>query len=614
VPINMAAFESEPEDIAKRLARQIIKGSSREDLLKLAGVTIRQRAQEHPDEPAQGEPTTPDELWDYIVERYGVRIARVSVCEDHDTPFDYVCAGFFEWYPNVFGIGPRGGGKSYDQALLHDLNSHWKPGCESATFGAVEEQAKRVYSAFKTFVDPRRDHRRAADLRDQLQARRRHELRQQGRGARRYGGRRQRAPPAEGALRRGRDHARRHLARVAQPRLGQDHARRPPHPAQNYATSTMKWKGGRVWQIFEAFKARRRRRSSASAGDKGARRRPDHQDDDLLRADLVHLRGRRAGAQLPMRARECRPARVGAGPGSRRSASATATRSSTAHPSTRARTRRPAAAAHAGVRVRGRFYRSRGHRTRAEVIQLFLQNDQRTWARAAAMPRDRDRGPLHPQVLAQAPRPRALPARPRQRADLHRNGLGLHRRGAVLWIQYLERAVEAIRYDGKTIVVPRGARVAISELTIAQKTATELGQLAIMREIKLANVLSASRVPVRKRWADLQGAGDRRDWAKMGCDRALLHAQLRRARQGVARPGRRRPLLRRRRRGPFQPAWAARSSASRSRAGARRTARSRARCPSTSSRPGATSSTACTTSTATPAPSRPSRPRRLTAG
>jgi hypothetical protein len=86
----------------------------------------------------------------------------------------------------------------------------------------------------------------------------------------------------------------------------------------------------------------------------------------------------------------------------------------------------------------------------------------------------------------------------------------------VLWIQYLERPVEAVRYDGTVIVVPRGARVALSELTIAQKTATELGQLAILREIKMANVLSAPRVQIRKRWADLQGAGDRRDWAKMG--------------------------------------------------------------------------------------------------
>jgi hypothetical protein len=37
-----------------------------------------------------------------------------------------------------------------------------------------------------------------------------------------------------------------------------------------------------------------------------------------------------------------------------------------------------------------------------------------------------------------------------------------------------------------------------------------------MREIKLASVLSSARVTVRKRWADLQGAGDRRDWSLIG--------------------------------------------------------------------------------------------------
>jgi hypothetical protein len=63
-------------------------------------------------------------------------------------------------------------------------------------------------------------------------------------------------------------------------------------------------------------------------------------------------------------------------------------------------------------------------------------------------------------------------------------------------------------------------------LTIAQKTATELGQLAILREVKLANVLSINRVPVRRRWADIQGAGDRRDWAKMGLKTARYSSRV----------------------------------------------------------------------------------------
>lgn len=164
----------------------------------------------------------------------------------------------------------------------------------------------------------------------------------------------------------------------------------------------------------------------------------------------------------------------------------------------------------------GRFYRSRGHRTRAEVIQLFLQNDVRTW-RAQQLCRETETEGLY------------IPNFSRNRHGLARFALdpangpiytgtdwGFTDEAAVLWIQYLERAVEAIRYDGKVVVMPRGARVAISEFTVARKTATELGQSAIMREIKLANVLSVSRVQVRKRWADLQGAGDRRDWTKMG--------------------------------------------------------------------------------------------------
>jgi hypothetical protein len=164
----------------------------------------------------------------------------------------------------------------------------------------------------------------------------------------------------------------------------------------------------------------------------------------------------------------------------------------------------------------GRFYRSRGHRSRGEVIQLFLQNDERTF-NAQQLCRETETEGLY------------IPSFNRQRHGLSRFPLdmangpiytgtdwGFTDEAAVIWIQYLERPVEAVRYDGKTIVVPRGARVAISELTIARKTATELGQLTILREVKLANVMSIPRVYVRKRWADLQGAGDRRDWAKMG--------------------------------------------------------------------------------------------------
>jgi hypothetical protein len=218
------------------LAKQVVTGRSREELLQLAGLVMRQKAAEDGvesvDEP-EGMPQTPDELWHYVVKRYGVRIARVSVCSDHDTPFDYICAGFFGWYPNVFGIGPRGGGKVYDQALLHDLNAHWKPGCESppsAPSRAGQARLRRLQDLRR----PRRDPRQVADVRDQLQAGGRHALRLQGRGARRHRGGRELAAPPVPALGRGRDHAGRHLEGEQQPRRRQGHARRAPDPRSEH--------------------------------------------------------------------------------------------------------------------------------------------------------------------------------------------------------------------------------------------------------------------------------------------------------------------------------------------------------------------------------------------
>jgi hypothetical protein len=518
VPINLEAFESqaEPEeDIARRLAKQIVKGSSREDLLKLAGAVMRQRVEEKGDEDEiKGIPTTPDELWEHIVERYGVRIARVSVCEDHDTPFAYVCAGFFETYPNVFGIGPRGGGKSYDQALLHDLNSEWKPGCESATFGAVEEQAKRVYAAFKTFVN--RDHI--------LGEPRISETVYKPVGNMNYGSKVEVLGGTVAAVN-GPHPQKAHsdeveIMRADTWRESRNLASAKTTPdgrhitAQNYATSTMKWKGGRVWQTLEAFK-----KAKAEAIERFG-------DDQALVDDLITKTTTfyvliwcifEVAEAVP----NCREVPENADlpewePGMDR-AECKCDCNDIVNGTLEAQDDR-------GVPLPrtlqsecgGRFYRSRGHRTRAEVIQLFLQNDQRTWAAQQLCRETETEGLYIPQFSRQRHGLSRFPLDQANGPIYTGTDWGFTDEAAVLWIQYLDRPVEAIRYDGTTIVVPRGARVAISELTKAQLTATELGQAAILREIKLANVLSAARVMVRKRWADLQGAGDRRDWAKIG--------------------------------------------------------------------------------------------------
>jgi hypothetical protein len=425
-----------------------------------------------------------------------------------------VCAGFFETYPNVFGIGPRGGGKSYDQALLHDLNSHWKPGCESATFGAVEEQAKRVYSAFKTFID-----------RDEIVGEPRiTETQYKPVGEMTYGSKVEVLGGTVAAVN-GPHPQKAHsdeveIMRADTWRESRNLASAKTTPdgrhikAQNYATSTMKWKGGRVWQTLEAFKEAKKK-AIERYGDNTAL------VDDLITKTTTFYVLTWCIFEVAEQVPNCRLAPENSDlpewePGMERTEckcdcneivnGTLEVKDENDEPLPRT----------LESECQGRFYRSRGHRTRDEVIQLFLQNDQRTWA-AQQLCRETETEGLY------------LPNFSRQRHGLSRFGLdiangpifsgtdwGFTDEAAVVWVQYLERAVEAIRYDGKAIVLPRGARVAVSELTKARLTATELGQLAIMREIKLANVMSISRVPVRKRWADLQGAGDRRDWAKMG--------------------------------------------------------------------------------------------------
>jgi len=785
VAINPEAFkvDKKTDDIAKQIAQKLVEGRSREELLGLAGMVVRQQAESNNESPdaLPGMPQTPDELHEHIIKRYGVSIARVSVCEDHDTPFDYVCAGFFEWYPNVFGIGPRGGGKSYDQALLHDLNSEWKPGCESATFGAVEEQAKRVYAAFKTFVN--RDNI-VGEPKISETVYKPTEGMNYGSKVEVLGGtvaavngpHPQKAHSDEVEIMRADTWKEsRNLASAKTTPTGQ-HIK-----AQNYGTSTMKWKGGRVWQILESFKhakqkaierygdnkelvddlitktttfyvmiwcifevaeqvpncfpgstlvesdavsggfkrwyegplvkvvdaagdelsgtpnhpvlttagwkpmgeldegdqlVRATRRENVSAADPDVEDVPasieevfgflevtasnrvtrvgvDFHGDvadgdvDVVLADRVlrvagktsllqpvdeHLfadsySGARASLASSTGGKLClcrsRPTTSDVGSGgqalsllerhtghaqSHRFASAAgldavadeeasdgaagdavilgqhlmggafeittsdvvdvqrldwsghvfnlqtetgaySSNNIVAHNCREAPENADLPEWEPGLLRKdckcdcheivngqleaqdendeplprtlasecgGRFYRSRGHRTRDEVIQLFLQNDPGTWS-AQQLCRETETEGLY------------LPNFSRHRHGLSRfpfdfaNGpiytgtdWGFTDEAAVVWVQYLERAVEAIRYDGAVIVLPRGSRVAFSELTKARLTATELGQQAIMREIKLANVLSISRIPVRRRWADIQGAGDRRDWAKMG--------------------------------------------------------------------------------------------------
>jgi hypothetical protein len=95
--------------------------------------------------------TTDDQLHAWIEDKLGINIPRVAVCPGHDAPFDFIADLFFKRVDSALVMANRGGGKSYYSALWSFLNAYWEPGVECLHVGAIEIQAKRVYSHVKQF-------------------------------------------------------------------------------------------------------------------------------------------------------------------------------------------------------------------------------------------------------------------------------------------------------------------------------------------------------------------------------------------------------------------------------------------------------------------------------
>lgn len=97
-------------------------------------------------------PSNDEELWLWVKINLGIEIPRVPVCDGHDSPFDLLKDAYFSRYPAFLAVGNRGGGKTFIVALLHWLNSEFKPGIEGVTFGATEAQSLRCYAHLKDWI------------------------------------------------------------------------------------------------------------------------------------------------------------------------------------------------------------------------------------------------------------------------------------------------------------------------------------------------------------------------------------------------------------------------------------------------------------------------------
>lgn len=97
-------------------------------------------------------PKTDDELHEWIKTNLGLNISRVAVCVGHNSPFEFLADIYFERVTSAIAMASRGSGKSALSAVIHLLNSIFKPECEGITVAAVESQSKMVYENFKKFL------------------------------------------------------------------------------------------------------------------------------------------------------------------------------------------------------------------------------------------------------------------------------------------------------------------------------------------------------------------------------------------------------------------------------------------------------------------------------
>lgn len=84
-------------------------------------------------------------LYRFIHSIFGFKIPRNQVCADHCSPFDFIADSFFDEVSKMLVVANRNGGKTQNFGILNALDALCKPGCEVASVGAIEDQARKAY-------------------------------------------------------------------------------------------------------------------------------------------------------------------------------------------------------------------------------------------------------------------------------------------------------------------------------------------------------------------------------------------------------------------------------------------------------------------------------------
>lgn len=435
-------------------------------------------------------PKNPDELHEYIIETYGINVPRKAVCHDHQSPFDFLCAVIFDEHPSVFGMGSRGGGKSYLMALAHHVKSRFRPGHQGATFGAVEHQAKRVYESFRNFLDKGRDDVEGPEAMDPKIS---ETIFMNGSKVEIFTG----TVNAVNGPHPNMAHS--DEVEIIRPAVWKESRNMAQDsvingvriPAMNVGTSTRKWKNGRVDKLYQEFK---------TAIKKG--RKPTFW---FFIWCIFEIAQERPDCQrVPAEEREARLKELGRNPCDTCDCHLVV---NDFWDDGEERTMADA--------CRGRFFRSRGYRSPGEIEMLFLQNDRRTWEAQQECSEAEAEGLYIPSFSRRRHGITNFKLNLANGPVFTGTDWGTSAAGTTLWVQLLLRPIIVLNYEtGDPMILKKGSRIAFNELYKVGHSDSELGDFVKARELEFTTKVGAVEFPVRKRYADMGGASARKDWSK----------------------------------------------------------------------------------------------------
>ena len=97
-------------------------------------------------------PATKRDLWHATRKYLGYHIAYRPVCPEHCAPFDFLADAYFGRFDSAVVEGARGSGKTRLLSILHQLNSRYKDGLETAHIGGTLAQAMRCYEYLREYA------------------------------------------------------------------------------------------------------------------------------------------------------------------------------------------------------------------------------------------------------------------------------------------------------------------------------------------------------------------------------------------------------------------------------------------------------------------------------